>query len=158
MLFCFLLYGLALIISQLLKSQAKIVEISNGLVNGETRTSPFDGSEYFAFHAIPYAKPLLSELRSKPPEPFTEKWSNTYDASNSSKVKICPQLAAGNFKHIPKDETDEDCLYLSVYTPKYEDMDFTTILNPSLPVMIWIHGGSFDLGTGMFPWTRKIHD
>ena len=37
---------------------------------------------------------------------------------------------------------EEDCLYLSVYVPH------TAPAADSLPVMVWIYGGSFTSGTG----------
>ena len=128
-----------------------MVRIFNGLLKGETRINQLTGMEYLAYHAIPYAKPPINELRFLPPEPYTEMWSDSdpYDASDSLNTPICPQLAEGNFMHLTKDEFNEDCLYLSVYTPP--KCTNQTIL-PLLPVLVWIHGGSFDRGTGMFPY------
>ena len=41
---------------------------------------------------------------------------------------------------------DEDCLLLSVYSPMtYEGK------NSLLPVLIWIHGGGFASGCGLYP-------
>ena len=38
----------------------------------------------------------------------------------------------------------EDCLYLNVFTPyDFEDGQ------QRLPVMVWIHGGAFNLGSGV---------
>ena len=46
-----------------------------------------------------------------------------------------------------EDNMGEDCLLLSVYSP---------ITKPSteekLPVVVWIHGGSFVSGCGMYPF------
>ncbi|KAI9007132.1 Carboxylesterase [Gaertneriomyces semiglobifer] len=38
----------------------------------------------------------------------------------------------------------EDCLYLNIWTPIEDSANFAT---PSLPVLIFIHGGSFDTGS-----------
>ena len=40
-----------------------IVNTENGKVAGEKRTNNQDKSEYYAFHAIPYASPPVGELR-----------------------------------------------------------------------------------------------
>ena len=48
------------------------------------------------------------------------------------------------FAGFSEDITDEDCLYLWVYTP-------TVSKNASLlPVLIWIHGGAYEIGSGSF--------
>ena len=125
-----------------------IVDISNGPIKGEIRTNELTGTRYTAFHAIPYAKPPLSELRFKPPERLAERWNNPYDASNSSNTPICPQLREGNFMNLQDDQLNEDCLYLSVYSP----IHIRTIISEFLPVLVWIHGGTFDRGTGMYPY------
>ena len=41
---------------------------------------------------------------------------------------------------------DEDCLLLSVYTPMQAERK-----NSLLPVLVWIHGGAFMTGCGMYP-------
>ena len=45
-----------------------------------------------------------------------------------------------------QEETSENCLYLSTYTPVMTKSD-----ERLLPVLVWIHGGSFTYGCGMFP-------
>ena len=147
-----LIIGFCLLSLSTINTEARDEEIvitSNGPIKGEVRRNglhPYN--KYRAFHAIPYAKPPIAELRFKPPEPFTGQWdeSNPYDATDSSKTPICPQLAHKNFMHIPEDQLDEDCLHLSVYSPT------NVTIRSALPVLVWIHGGSFDRGTGMFPY------
>ena len=47
-------------------------------------------------------------------------------------------------KNIPQ---SEDCLFLSVYTPSQKLKNDSKLL----PVVIWVHGGGFKWGCGMFP-------
>jgi hypothetical protein len=44
-----------------------------------------------------------------------------------------------------KPRMSEDCLYLNVWTP-------ANAANDKLPVMVWIYGGSFNVGAGSEPW------
>ena len=49
------------------------------------------------------------------------------------------------------EETNENCLYLSIYTPAEETLIKESGAEGLLPVLVWIHGGSFQYGCGMFP-------
>jgi para-nitrobenzyl esterase len=89
------------------------------------------------FMGVPYAAPPVGKLRWQPPHPHAS-WSRTLDASHAGGV--CPQKG---FRR-PGIIGTEDCLYLNIYTP-----------NPAgtrLPVMVWIHGGTFISGAGS--WYR----
>ena len=59
---------------------------------------------------------------------------------------VCPQpieVAATAFPRYPvPDRISEDCLFLNVYTPAKPATP-----QHKRPVMIWIHGGGFLLGT-----------
>ncbi|HJU11028.1 MAG TPA: carboxylesterase family protein, partial [Candidatus Binataceae bacterium] len=66
------------------------------------------------------------------PEPHPL-WSGTLDATRPASE--CPQI---NFRGQVKGS--EDCLYLNIYTPDPP--------GSGLPVMVWIHGGTFLIGSG----------
>ncbi|ROT75313.1 hypothetical protein C7M84_006159 [Penaeus vannamei] len=66
-----------------------------------------------------------------------------------------PQVPPGRSLRAPRDgalafEGSEDCLYLTVYTPKSHALKATLPASQpfesDLPVMVWIHGGAFILG------------
>ncbi|HEX4352668.1 MAG TPA: carboxylesterase family protein [Polyangiales bacterium] len=80
-----------------------------------------------SFKGIPYAAPPVGPLRWKPPQKAAP-LSGTFDASKfgSGCVQSANSFGTGS--------TDEDCLFLNVYTP--------TGPGP-YPVMFWIHGGAF---------------
>ena len=73
----------------------------------------------------------VKELRFLPPVP-NDPWDDVRDATTHG--NICKQFLTG----------DEDCLFLSVYTPLL-DFDENTASN-ALPVMVFIHGGAFSVG------------
>jgi len=104
-----------------------LVKTQDGPVQGMVK----DGVRQFL--GIPYAAPPVGNLRWKAPQPHPA-WTATLDASHFGDE--CPQiLPFGRGR-----PNSEDCLSLNIYTP-----------NPAmsgLPVMVWIHGGSFLLGTG----------
>jgi para-nitrobenzyl esterase len=84
------------------------------------------------FLGIPYAAPPTGELRWKAPVPHTP-WTAALDAT-----QFDPACAQPN--DVLTSLSSEDCLYLNIYTP-----------NPPcrhLPVMVWIHGGTFLVGSG----------
>ena len=86
-----------------------VVNTVNGKVVGEKRINTEDKSEYYAFHAIPYASPPVGNLRFKPPKEFSGIWEDTYNASDQKKgnLKQCAQKSL-----IPgiDGNKNEDCL------------------------------------------------
>ncbi|KAJ7662160.1 extracellular triacylglycerol lipase precursor [Mycena polygramma] len=97
---------------------------------------PLARGEFFG--GIPYAEPPVGELRfARPVAKFSLGSLSTYDATAFGKSCVQP---ASPFVP-PNLSVSEDCLTLNVFRPAG--------LKPSalLPVMAWIFGGSFLIGT-----------
>ncbi|MDB5462698.1 MAG: carboxylesterase [Phenylobacterium sp.] len=88
-----------------------------------------------SFKAIPFAAPPVGELRWRPPQ-APKGWTGTRDATAFG--PMCMQMR----QVAPDVKQSEDCLTLNVWTPA----NFKR--GAKLPVMVWIHGGSF---TGRAP-------
>jgi len=107
------------------------------------------------FLGIPFAAPPTGERRWKPPQPV-EKWegvrkADAYGAACPQKDQsISPDFAKGFIAFQPyySFHTDEDCLFLNVWTTNLPGD------HPSdkLPVMVWIHGGGNLDGASQGPW------
>ncbi|KAH9375642.1 hypothetical protein HPB48_021487 [Haemaphysalis longicornis] len=94
---------------------------------------------------IPYAKPPVGDLRFMPPVPM-EPWEGTYNATQTRTG--CPQIPipgiwAGEVTYT------EDCLHPNVWTsrPPMNDSEASAQLSP---VLAWIHGGGFCLGSAAY--------
>ncbi|MFD1774091.1 carboxylesterase/lipase family protein [Paenibacillus rhizophilus] len=93
------------------------------------------------WRGVPFASPPVGELRFCAPLP-PERWEGVRDASSFGPVSHQPPDRKGTRFPGESPVHDEDCLYLNVWAPLEAD---------SLPVMVWIHGGTFLTGAGSQP-------
>lgn len=134
------------------------VEVTQGRLQGTWS----DKGTIAMFNGVPFAAPPTGDRRWRPPaEPVS--WSGLRDAAKHGPMAFQRQAQFEEFMHrlvsgqgwgryrvtalmkavqlMPTPKQSEDCLYLSVRTP-----------DPSpaarLPVMVWIHGGDHQDGSG----------
>lgn len=112
-----------------------LVRTREGQVRGVAARSAA-GKEYTAFRGIPYARPPVGQLRFQPPQRHPG-WSHIIDGKEHGSV--CPQVV-----EVPLG--DEDCLFVNVYTR--QSLPAEDGGKRGLPVMVFIHGGSFIRGSG----------
>ena len=112
-------------------SSALIVATKQGLLRGVQADS------ICAWKGIPYAKAPLGELRFRAPQP-AEAWHGVKDATMVGPISL--QNKAGTKQ---KGKQSEDCLTLNVWSPAADGR--------KRPVMVWIHGGGFLVGSGASP-------
>lgn len=114
------------------------VETPSGRLAGRER----DGVR--SFLGIPFAEPPVGERRFAAPQPVRP-WQGVRDAGafgasapQSAMILPLPGMDVG--------PTDEDCLYLNVFAPAGGAA--------GKPVMVWIHGGGFVIGSG----SQSVYD
>ncbi len=88
-----------------------------------------------SWKGIPFAAPPTGGNRFRAPQP-PPKWTSPRDAKAFG--SSCPQVAVttGAFA-----SGEEDCLFLNVWSPDPAPRE-------PLPVMVWVHGGAFIVGSG----------
>nr|XP_050866508.1 esterase B1-like isoform X4 [Vespula vulgaris] len=117
------------------QQQRPVLSLKQGKIQGVIEDNVCGNNDQFlAFRGIPYAKPPIGKLRFKDPL-LPEGWKGIRDGSKFG--NICIQLAITG-----EIVGSEDCLYLNVYKPRRIEMSV------KLPVMVWIHGGGFNIGSG----------
>ncbi len=113
-----------------------VVKIDSGYVSGTVLGEP--DKPVSVFRGIPYATPPAGDLRWKPPQPVMP-WSGIRECIVFSRA--APQSPQNNPVPVEWSNQSEDCLYLNVLTQASD-------ASQRLPVMVWIHGGVFSVGTG----------
>ncbi|MFG1932961.1 carboxylesterase/lipase family protein [Mycobacterium sp. NPDC048908] len=110
--------------------------IESGTVEGFTR----DGVN--RWRSIPYARPPVGPLRLRAPQPV-EPWRGVRYCHGfgycAPQQRMYTMLAPGKYQPM-----GEDCLTLNVVTPKRP-------AEPPLPVMVFIHGGGYFMGSSATP-------
>ena len=119
-------------------SKQAIVGIKNGKLEGNLE------SGLYVFKGIPYAAPPVGNLRWMPPQPV-KAWSGVRPVKKYGAIapqNPMPMAAPG--MPVFDEPKDEDCLFLNIWTPGLDDA--------RRPVMLWIHGGAFIIGSGTEPF------
>jgi para-nitrobenzyl esterase len=114
--------------------QGPLVNVRSGALEGRSAAG------VSSFLGVPYAAPPFGENRMRAPQPVPP-WTGVRSA-----LHYGPTVPKGDyppqFRPLFPEVViaGEDCLNLNVWTP--------TANNGGLPVLVWIHGGSFTNGSG----------
>jgi para-nitrobenzyl esterase len=111
----------------------------------QTTAGPVRGSDdgrVRVFKGIRYAAPPTGPRRWRTPEP-PEPWTEPADGTQFG--PIAPQPANPVINLGPGAVQDEDCLFLNVWSAS------TGQPGDRCPVMVWVHGGAYLLGSGSQP-------
>ncbi len=94
------------------------------------------------WRGIPFAAPPVGELRFRAPQP-PEPWDTVREAVEFGPAAHQPPSSSSIRFGGTQPVFSEDCLYLNVWAPASGQ--------ELLPVMVWIHGGTFLTGAGSQP-------
>ncbi|MHA1256237.1 MAG: carboxylesterase/lipase family protein [Promethearchaeota archaeon] len=115
--------------------KTELIETKSGKIQGYYE----NGLEIFK--GIPYAEPPVGDLRLRPPVAKIP-WNEALDATEYGPCSFQGYSQLEEWFGKPQPES-EDCLNLNIWTPATD--------NKKRPVMFWIHGGAFTIGTGKDP-------
>jgi para-nitrobenzyl esterase len=112
-----------------------IIETQYGKVQG-TVDGPVS-----VWKGIPFAQAPVGELRFRAPQKPAS-WAGVRDATAFGLASA--QAGSMGFFSSSPEPSGEDCLFLNIWSPGADDK--------RRPVLFWIHGGAFVLGSGSTPW------
>jgi para-nitrobenzyl esterase len=114
------------------------VHLDSGLVSGIAASD----AAVRIFRGIPYAAPPVGKLRWRAPQPAAH-WDGVRKADQFGAICMQPAFRGANpTANQPK--MSEDCLFLNVWTA-------ATSASERRPVMVWIHPGGYQTGSGSTP-------
>jgi para-nitrobenzyl esterase len=116
-----------------------LVETAAGTVEGSSHPC------YERFLGIPYARPPIGRLRFRGPqsaEPHDGVFlAHDFGPHAPQLPRVLEEFLGGG---APMVIDEAECLRLNIWTPKAD--------GAKRPVMVWIHGGGFTMGTSATPW------
>ncbi len=133
----FSIAAMFIIAFQFLNCQKGYLEIEGGKIKGVAEEG------LTVYKGIPFAAPPMGSLRWRAPQAVIP-WEGILEANTYG--AICPQ-APGLEPNSEELNTSEDCLYLNIWTPAKSAEE-------KLPVMVWIHGGGFAVGSPSRPFNN----
>jgi len=110
---------------------SSIVATQQGLLLGKRENG------VHVWKGIPYAQAPVGDLRYAAAQPPLS-WTGLKSATEFGYIAQQPKSGLTDSK-VPQVQS-EDCLYLNVWSPAPD--------GKKRPVMVWIHGGGFELGSG----------
>lgn len=113
------------------------VDLGIGSICGVVYSNHSDQRSH-AYLGIPYARQPVGDLRWKEPEPLNSLEGNPFTATTFGSKCVQPSAELSGYSG------SEECLFLNVYRP-------TDQAKTDLPVMVWIPGGGFIVGSGSEP-------
>jgi para-nitrobenzyl esterase len=115
------------------------VETRDGIVEGSGEPG------IRVFRGIPFAKPPTGERRWRKPE-RPDPWAGVRDATRFGASAPQSKLMIDFLPGMDVGHQSEDCLYLNVFAP--------AAAGSKRPVLVWIHGGAFTIGSG----SQQLYD
>ncbi|CAH0385515.1 unnamed protein product [Bemisia tabaci] len=113
------------------------VTLPKGKIVGRDGIKTRGGRNICSFTGIPYAEPPIYQHRFQEPVP-KQPWRGILNATLHGRQ--CPQKNVYSLGKKHETVGSEDCLHLNVFTPEIN-------AGASMPVMVYIHGGSYQQGS-----------
>ncbi|KAJ5724725.1 alpha/beta-hydrolase [Penicillium malachiteum] len=119
-----------------------VIETAQGAVRGSS--SPYR-SNVTVYKGIPFAAPPTGSLRFTPHQPPSNR-TGILNATEYAPQCIQTKDPSAGIFYTGLSAMSEDCLYLNIWTPTYDDDE--DIKSKNLPVYFWIYGGLYEMGSG----------